>query len=153
MSYSKSNIISRRIPSGLGYLPSGTVRAHTVRGGLGGAESCGPNQQWDPNYTYAGITGQCVPKGTPFAMIQGACGAGYVKNAYGYCVPASTPSPGIASSLFSGLMAAFKPPATPTTVYVPTPAAASSGMSKNTMIAIGLGAVGLLAVVMLASKK
>ncbi len=135
MSYSKSNIISRRIPSGLGYINAGTVRAHTVRGGLGGAESCGPNQQWDPNYVYPGLPpGQCTPKGSPMT-------------------PA--PSPGLASSLFTGLMAAFKPPATPTTttVYVPTPAAASSGMSKNTMIAIGLGAVGLLAVVMLASKK
>ena len=61
------SIIARRIPYGLGRYPTTTVNAFTVRGGMGGAESCGPNQQWDPNYVYAGIKGQCTPKGSAFA--------------------------------------------------------------------------------------
>ena len=44
------------------------------------------------------------------------------------------------------------PPAAPTTstVYVQAPA---QGMDQNTMIALGLGAAGLLAIVMIASRK
>lgn len=124
-----ANIYAKRIPSGLGYVPSGTVRAHTVRGGLGGAESCGPTQQWDPNYVFNGIKGQCTPKGSPMT-------------------PA--PKPGFWESFAAGLTSPFTKPA-------PAPAAApviiqQGGMSQNTMIAIGLGAVGLLAIVMLSRK-
>lgn len=121
-------IISRRIPSSLGYLPNYTVRAHTVRGGLGGAESCGPTQQWDPNYVFQGIKGQCTPKGTPLAS-QSQWGAG----------------------ITAALTSLWKPatPATSLPAYAPAPA---GGMSRNTMIAIGLGAAGLLAIVMLTRK-
>lgn len=131
MSYT-NNIIARRIPSGLGYLPSTTVRAHTVRGGLGGAASCGPNQQWDPNYVMPGLPpGQCTPKGTPLTK---ASGVNWGE---------------LATSLTS--IFAPKPPPTYATApaYIPP---ASSGMSPNTMIAIGLGAAGLLAIVMLTRK-
>jgi hypothetical protein len=125
------SIISRRIPYGLGYIPGRGLRAHTVRGGMGGAENCGPNQQWDPNFVYAGIKGQCTPRGSAMA-----------------------PKPGVDwGSIANTLTSALTPkPAAPTGLMPGYPPAASTGMSKGTMIAIGLGAVGLLAVVMLTRK-
>jgi len=125
------SIISRRIPYGLGYIPGRGLRAHTVRGGMGGAENCGPNQQWDPNFVFNGIKGQCTPKGSPMTKPSTDWGA-------------------IATSLTSAF--APKPAAPAMSMPGYMPAAASSGMSQGTMIAIGLGAVGLLAVVMLTRK-
>jgi hypothetical protein len=105
------SIISRRIPSP-----------------LAGAESCGTNQQWDPNYVFNGIKGQCTPRGSAMA-------------------PAPTPG------FFDSLMSAFKPSTPAPMMPAIMPAApAASGMSQTTMIAIGLGAVGLLAVVLLSRK-
>lgn len=128
MSYT-NNIIARRIPSGLGYLPTTTVRAHTVRGGLGGAESCGPTQQWDPNYAMPGLPpGQCVPKGS--AMTK----------------------PSVGSSIFSSVMSLFSTP-TPPAYYPAPPLPAPAGMSTNTKIAIGLGAAGLVALALIATRK
>jgi hypothetical protein len=118
------------------YIKTATVAAHTVRGGLGGAESCGTNQQWDPNYKFGDLTGQCTPKGSPMTP---APKAGFNWGAVA----------GGLSSLFPGK------PATPTmpTPAMPIPAYPSGGgMSTNTMIAIGLGAAGLLAIVMLTRK-
>jgi hypothetical protein len=122
-----SMIFARRIPSGLG-----TVRAHTVRGGMGA----------DADY------------GAAYTPAAGAaCAAGYAKNQYGYCVKsgASATTPGVVDSFLSAMF----PKPTPATA---SPAAAlpayqpAGGMSTNTMIAIGLGAAGLLAIVMLSRK-
>ncbi len=44
-----------------------TLIARRGYAGLSGAESCGPNQQWDPNFVFNGIKGQCTPKGSPMA--------------------------------------------------------------------------------------
>lgn len=105
-----SRYIARRIPSP-----------------LAGAESCGPTQQWDPNFVFNGIKGQCTPKGSPM-----------------------TKAPGFFESFMSAMTP--KPAAAPSvSPYVVAPAAAS-GMSQNTMIAIGLGAVGLVGLLMLARK-
>ena len=59
-------------------------------------------------------------------------------------------SPGLFDKFMSTMFPA--PPAAPTTstVYVQAPA---QGMDQNTMIALGLGAAGLLAIVMIASRK
>jgi hypothetical protein len=134
MAYHRNNIISRRIPSGLG-----RVSAHTVRGGLDGAESCGPDQQWDPNFVFMGVKGQCTAKGSPM-----------------------TPTPD--AGWFADFMTtAFPKPAAPAVTAGMTPAqvqqmiaaqkAGAGGMSTNTMLAIGAGAVGLIIVIALASRK
>lgn len=144
------SIIARRIPSGLGYLPNYTVRAHTVRGGLGVSEALG----WFMPASVAPTTTSTAPALTP-APAPAGCTGGYIKNAYGYCVPPPAPTKStdwgaLATSLTS--MFAPKPPApaaTPGMAYTPP---APSGMSKGTMLAIGLGAAGLLAVVMLTRK-
>lgn len=102
---------------------------------LEGAESCGANQKWDPNYVFNGIKGQCVPSSQPLVqMASSGTNWGAIANTF--------------TSLFSS-----PKPAAPTampTAYAP---AAPAGMSTNTMIAIGLGAVGLIAVLMVATRK
>lgn len=109
------------------------IRAYRIPSQLDGAESCGPDQHWDPNYVYNGIKGQCTPKSMPLVqMASGGSGAaGFLSSILG----ALTPKPAAA-------------PAAPA-YAMPAP---SSGMSQNTMIAIGLGAVGLIALVMIARK-
>ena len=112
-----------------------TIYARRIRSGLDGAESCGTNQKWDPNYVFNGIKGQCVPASQPLVQMASS----------------GTNWGSLANSLTS-LFSTPKAP-TPTTIPMPTYApAAKSGMSQNTMIAIGLGAVGLLAIVMLTRK-
>lgn len=104
-------------------------RSTRIPNTLAGAESCGPNQQWDPNYVFNGIKGQCVPKGQPLVQM-------------------ASSSPGF----FESLMSAFSTPKYATPSAPAAPVVVQQGMSQNTMIAIGLGAVGLVALVMLARK-
>lgn len=107
------SIIARRIPSP-----------------LAGAESCGPSQQWDPNYVFNGMKGQCTPKGSP--MTSGAKG------------------------FLDSFMTAFTPkapaPAPAASSYVTAPVAAARGLPTSTKIAIGVGAVGLVALIVLTRK-
>ncbi len=111
------------------------IYARRIPSPLAGAESCGPDQHWDPNYVYAGIKGQCTPKSMP--LVQMASGSG-----------TST-----AGAIMAGVMSLFSTPKAPTpTPGYAAPVAAPQGMSQNTMIAIGLGAVGLIALVMIARK-
>jgi hypothetical protein len=175
-----SIIRARRIPSGLGYLPNTTVRAHTVRGGLGVEEALGwfyPGSVTPPTTPTVDPNTlplcKATPKGLPCRDYIGGsatvstgpatttatagCTGGYVKNVYGYCVPPPTPTKStdwgaLASSLtsmFAPKPAAPAPAGTPATAYMP---AASGGMSKGTMIAIGAGVVGLVAVFALTRK-
>lgn len=51
--------------------------------GLGGAESCGPDQQWDPNYKFGTLTGQCTPKGTAMSPAASSGGVGSVLQTIG----------------------------------------------------------------------
>ena len=138
-------IIARRIPYGLGNYHTSTVRAYTVRGGMGGAESCGPTQQWDPNYVYDGIKGQCTPKGSALAPKPSTDWGALATSLFSGLVPkSSTPKyvqgpPGYSAPAAAAAAAAAAPPA-------------PSGMSSSTMLAIGLGAAGLLAIVMLTRK-
>jgi hypothetical protein len=92
---------------------------------------------WDP------AQNACVPP----SEVKG-CAAGYVKNPYGYCVPKETAKPGILDSFFSAFTGQ-KPPTPMPGGYMPP---VQSGMSQGTMIALGVGAVGLLALVMLSRK-
>lgn len=151
------SIIARRIPYGLGHIPGRGLRAHTVRGGMGVESALGwfypgtPTTPTTPTVT--------VPTGPATTTATAGCTGGYVKNAYGYCVPPPTPTKStdwgaIATSftsMFAPKTAAPAAPAAtaPAAAYLPS---ASSGMSRGTMIAIGLGAAGLLAVVMLTRK-
>ena len=95
---------------------------------LGGPESCGPNQQWDPNATFPGLPpGQCTPKGSAMT-------------------PAPTPG------FFASFTSAMFPPTAkiaPATTPAFVPPAPQHGMSQGTMIAIGAGVVGLVAILML----
>lgn len=107
------------------------IYAKRIPSGLDGAESCGPNQKWDPNYVFNGIKGQCVPSSQP--LVQMASEPGFL----------------------TSFMSAFSTPkyATP----MPTAPAAvaparAAGMSMNTKIAIGVG-VGLVALVLIATRK
>lgn len=56
------------------------------------------------------------------------------------------------SSFFTDIMSAFKPPAAPPTGTPPILAPVATGMSQNTKIAIGMGAIGLLALVLVSRK-
>jgi hypothetical protein len=161
------SIISRRIPSGLGYLPNYTVRAHTVRGGLGVEEALGwfyPASTTPPTTTIAPTTVNpntlplcsVTPKYQPCRNYIGGS-ATTSTGSTATTTPATTKPAtdwgAIAGGLFSALTpkpAAPAPAAMPGMAYTPPPA--SGGMSKGTMIAIGVGAVGLLAVVMLTRK-
>lgn len=106
-----------------------SIIARRIRSGLDGAESCGPNQQWDPNYVFQGIKGQCTPKGSPMT-------------------PA--PSPGFFESFMSAM---FKPPAASVPVAPQVIVQQAPGMSTNTKIALAAGAVGLVALVLFATRK
>ena len=148
MSYTKTKIIARRIPSGLGNFPrSTTVEAHTVRGGLGTTYGCGADQTMRNDVTYAGIKGQCMTdaqyaecKSTGKVFGQ-PCG-----------VDTGGDSGSGAEGAILGVLTSFFAPPKPTMPTGPAMAPRQQGMSQSTMIALGIGAVGLLAIVMLASK-
>lgn len=102
--------------------------------GLGGVESCGANQVWDPNVTFNGIKGQCMPRSNYAAsdLVDPSASPGVVKDK---------------SSGFNwgGLLQAFVQPAAPApapTVIVQQ----APGMSTTTKIAIAGGAALLLVV-------
>lgn len=107
--------------------------------GLGQASNCGPDQQYDPLIHTPAMRavglppGQCVPRGATLT-------------------PA--PKPGIFDTIMSLFAAAapVTPVAQPGYPGYPYPMQ-SQGLSQNTMIALGLGAVGLLAVVLATRNK
>jgi len=105
------------------------IISRPIRSGLDGAgNSCGSNQQWDPNYVFQGIKGQCTPKGSPMT---------------------APPSPGFFESFMSAM---FPRPATP--VAAPQVIVQEDpGMSQNTKIALAVGVVGLVALVLIATRK
>lgn len=98
--------------------------------GLSGAESCGPNQQWDPNYKFNGIVGQCTPKGSPMT-------------------PA--PSPGLWDTLIKigGTLFGSKTPTTMTPGPYPYP---TQSETPSWVIPVVVGG-GVLAAVLLLRKK
>lgn len=112
--------------------------------GLGGVDSCGNDQVWDPNVisgagTAYQITGQCMPRGNyTAAQLEDV-------NAY----PGTVKSAGSAGSsggnfltdFFKGLTAATPAPTPP--IYMQP--AASSGISTTTLAIAGGAAVLLIA--------
>jgi hypothetical protein len=114
------------------------IYARRIPSGLGGSANCGADQQWDPNYVVPGTTlppGQCTPKGS-----------------------AMTPAPSKFDAFMSSLFPAPAPAPAPTAGMTPAQvqamiASQKGGMSTTTMIAIGVGAVGLLALIMVATRK
>jgi hypothetical protein len=102
--------------------------------GLGGAESCGPTQQWDPNFVFAGIKGQCTPAGSPMTP-----GAG---QSIGDKI-----SGGVAD--FFKVLSASKTAAPPAPIIIQAPS--RGGISTTTLVVAGGAA--LLLVAILASRK
>lgn len=114
----------------MSYLPKNRALS-----GLGGAESCGPDQQWDPNFEFAGVKGQCTPKGSP--MTPGPAGPSIGEKISG----------GVAD--FFKVLAAGKAAQPPTPIIVQAP---SRGGVSTTTLAIAGGAA-LLLIAILASRK
>jgi hypothetical protein len=85
---------------------------------MSGAESCGPDQEWDPDAEFRGIKGQCVPKGSVVSWTDVAKAALKV---------GLRDKPRSGSSSTSNMA----PPA------------------DNTLVYVGVGAVALLAVILL----
>lgn len=105
------------------------IFARRIPSPLAGAADCGPNQQWDPNYVVPGLPpGQCTPKGSPM-----------------------TAAPGVFEKFMSSIFP--KPVASAPTPMMTPMVIQPTGMSQTTMITLGLGAVGILAIAMFASRK
>jgi len=98
--------------------------------GLGGAENCGADQQWDPNATLGPgyPVGQCMPKGSPWAK------------------PIAPKETGFFTGLFSALTAPVTAPPPQTTIIQQAP-----GISTTTLAIAGGAALLLIAVI--ASRK
>lgn len=106
--------------------------------GLGGAESCGGNQQWDPNCNFNGIVGQCVPVGT----IGKAPGCTYA-------APSSS-GPSTFDKIFGAAADIFKAKVTPAPVTNVT-TVGGGGMSTTGKLAL-VGA-GVVVVALLMKKR
>lgn len=126
------------------YVPQRQTRRHPMSG-LGGVESCGPDQVWDPNIEFYGTKGQCMPRSNYSAsqLENPSAIPGVVKSK-----SSSTSSGGGFASVIGALLSNATKPAAPTYQY-PT-AAPSSGLSTGTMLMIG--ALGL-GIVYVATKK
>jgi len=127
------------------------IYARRIRSGLG-ASDCGPGQTLRGDVTYAGAKGQCMTdaqyaecksKGAIFGRPCTVDAGGGFWESF---------NSGL-STLFTGTAGpAPTPGMTPAQVQAMMAAQRGGGMSTNTMIAIGLGAVGLLALVMVTRK-
>lgn len=112
----------------MAYLPK-RGRVPRNLSGLGGAESCGANQVWDPNAEFYGIKGQCMPRAN-YTAAQIAALQQQAASSSG------STAGNILGALLGGLLAP-KPVA-------PIAAPVSSGISTGTALAIGAGALALI---------
>lgn len=106
--------------------------------GLGDVTSCGPDQVWDPNVSFYGTQGQCMPRANyrPDQLENPNAVPGVVKS-----TSSSSGGGSDLTKLIGGLLANATRPQTPAYPYpVPT----SSGMSTGTMLAIGALGLGIL---------
>ena len=91
---------------------------------LGGASDCGADQEWDASCSYAGVTGQCVPKGTAGHAAGCTYPSGWDKAA------------GVIGGFLSAVTGGPKPSA---------PVVVQTGMSTTTKVALaGAAALGLV---------
>lgn len=131
MAYVKKGIVTRR-------------RGRRGMSGLGGASDCSPTQNFYPNLTFAGVTGQCSTPAEAAAALKSGSATGNLNGASGgtYTGGGSGISDLIkwGASLFGSAVAPTPTPAAPTVV-------APSGMSTTTKIALAGGAVLLVAFV------
>jgi hypothetical protein len=105
--------------------------------GLGGAESCGPNQIWSPDYVYSGIKGQClsVEQYKAWEAKKAAAATGTTKS-----------EPSWADKLLTAATSVVSAKLTPAPVTQIT-TTGGGGMSTTTKLAIGgAAALGLLLV-------
>lgn len=113
----------------MAYLPK-RGRVPRNLSGLGGAESCGANQVWDPNAEFYGIKGQCMPRAN-YTAAQIAALQQQAASSSG------STAGNILGALLGGLLA--PKPAAPAPVVAP-----SSGISTGTAVAVGVGALALI---------
>jgi len=110
--------------------------------GLGDASSCGADQVWDPNVTYLGIKGQCMPRSsyTASQLVDPNAYPGIVKTAGS---SSSSLASSILGTLLGGLLNKSTPAQTPVVVQQP------SGVSTTTIAIVGAAA---LAAVLIATR-
>jgi hypothetical protein len=95
--------------------------------GLSGPETCGPDQQWDPNFVIPGLPpGQCTPKGSTMV---------------------AAPSSGIVSTIGSFLGGLFKSstPAAPVII-------APQSSTPTWLLPVAIGGAGLVAIMLLTKR-
>jgi LPXTG-motif cell wall-anchored protein len=111
--------------------------------GLSGAESCGANQIWSPDYVFQGVKGQCLSLEQYKAWeAQKAAAAAGVKPA----------EKSWWESLIGGATEVLKAKVTPAPVTQITTTAPDAGMSTTTKVAIA-GAAALGLVLLLRKRK
>jgi len=132
------SIIARRIPYGLGNYHTSTVRAYTVRGGMGAGIFDGGIPSSATTTTL--LTQVPVPQPPKPSTDWGELATSLSTML--------APKPG--APRYVQVAPRYTAPAAAAAAAATSPA--PSGMSINTMLAIGLGAAGLLAVVMLTRK-
>ncbi len=110
--------------------------------GLGGVESCGPDQVWDPNVEFYGVKGQCMPrKNYTAAQLENPNAIPGVVKTTG----ASSSSSSFITDFFKALTATpAAAPAATAPVYVAPAATSVMGMSPTTLAIAGGGALLLI---------
>jgi hypothetical protein len=107
--------------------------------GLSGAESCGPDQQWDPNYKFGTLTGQCTPKGSAMTPAPSSGGIGGVLQTIGSALVNS----------FTGAQKAQGQSA----AYQQYLAANSGGGTPSWVVPAAIGGAGLVLALVLLKRK
>lgn len=113
--------------------------------GLGDVSSCGADQVWDPNISFFGTQGQCMPRAnyTPDQLVNPNVIPGVVKTKGG----GGSAAGDFFKNLLGGLAAGAATPAQVPVIIAP----AQSGMSTTTKLALAGGAA-LLLVALLAKR-
>ena len=106
--------------------------------GLGDVSSCGPDQVWDPNVSFYGTQGQCMPRANyrPEQLENPNAVPGVVKTTGAISGGSDW------TKLLGGLLANATKPTTPAPYPYPVPA--SSGMSTGTMLMLGALGLGIV---------
>ncbi len=113
----------------MAYLPKRGYMPRNLSG-LGGAESCGADQIWDPNAEFYGIKGQCMPRKNYTAAQIAALQQ-----------QAASSSGSTAGNILGALIGGLLAPKPVAPVVAPAP---SSGISTGTAVALGVGALALI---------